>query len=159
MSIEYNAYIGPYLRVTETVQEKKIDRCVEHNRGDATYCPTCGRSKKNRIDTYEDNGAPDNWEENYKDGGFYDYLTLTSMSDQETVNGKKTYIYLPNRYYDKLGLPSIAGENYYEGEVVFDELDVPKITKKFNELFKDEMKYLKQWFEVEVKFGYVRWCS
>jgi hypothetical protein len=38
-------------------------------------------------------------------------------------------------------------------------LDVPATTEKFKELFAEELAYLKQWFEVEVKFGYVSWCS
>jgi hypothetical protein len=160
MGVDHNAYIGPYLRVTATIQKIEIDYCAEHDRGDAAYCPKCGRSEKDRICKSEGDNAPDEWEENYKEGGFYDYLSSTSMmSGPDTVKGKKTYIYLPNRYYKELGLPDIEGGKYSEEEVPFDELDVPGTIKKFKKLFKDEIKHLKQWFEVEVKFGYIAWCS
>jgi hypothetical protein len=160
MGVDHNAYIGPYLRVTETVKKRQIDYCAEHNRKDSAYCPKCGRSTKDRIYTHEGGDAPDNWEEDYKKGNFYDYLTSTSiMSGPDTIKGKKTYIYLPNRYYKELNIPSIEGGKYSEEEVPFDEMDVSGTIKKFKSLFKDEIEHLKQWFEVEVKFGYISYCS
>jgi hypothetical protein len=160
MGVDHNAYIGPYLRVTETVEKKEVDLCAEHNRKDAPYCPECGRSKKDQIYTYDDNDAPNNWRVNYIKNGkkceFYDYLTSTSvMSNPHIVKGKRTYIYLPNCYYEELEIPDIDSKE----EVPFDDLDVQGITKKFCKLFKDEINYLEQWFEVEAKFGYVSWCS
>jgi hypothetical protein len=157
MGVDHNAYIGPYLRVTATMKKKKIDYCLQHERGNAEYCPQCGRSKNQRIHEYESDGAPDDWEEKYKKGNFNDYLTSTSvMSGPDTVKGKKTYIYLPNRYYEELHIPQIDGDSE---EVSFDTMDIPETISRFKALFKDEIKYLKQWFEVEVKFGYVSWCS
>jgi hypothetical protein len=160
MGVDHNAYIGPYLRVTATMQKIEIDYCAEHDRGDAAYCPKCGKSKKDRIYKTEGDNAPDDWESEYKKGDFHDYLTSTSfMGDPDTIDGKKTYIYLPNRYYDELKIPRIDGGKYSEEEVPFDELDVPGTIKKFKSLFKDEIEHLKQWFEVEVKFGYISYCS
>lgn len=164
MGVDHNAYIGPYLRVTETVEKIKIDRCKDHQRGDAPYCPQCGKSAIDRYETIETNNAPDNWQEEYvKDGkevSFYDYLCSTSyMSAPDIIDGKRTYLYTPNRFYDELNIPRIEGGKYSEEEVPFDELDIPGTLKKFKSLFKDEIEYLKQWFEVEVKFGYISYCS
>lgn len=160
MGVDHNAYIGPYVRVTETVEKKQGDYCEDHNRGDSPHCPQCGRSKADRKYSYEDNGAPDDWEEEYSKGSFYDYLSSTSfMSSPDIIKGKRTYIYLPNLYYKELNIPKIEGGKYSEEEVPFDELDVAGTIKKFKTLFKDELAYLKKWFEVEVKFGYVSYCS
>lgn len=99
MGVDHNAYIGPYLRVTATLETKTADYCDDHDRpADAEFCPKCGRSNKDRVRKYEDDGTPD-------------------------------------------------------------ELNIPEITQKFTELFKEEIDYLKQWFGVEVKFGYIAWCS
>lgn len=164
MGVDHNAYIGPYLRVTETVVKKKGDYCEDHNRGDSPHCPQCGRSKTNRTFDYEENGAPDNWQEEYKKDGkdvcFYDYLCSTSfMSSPDIIGGKRTYLYIPNRFYKELEIPRVEGGKYSEEEVPFDTLDVPGTLKKFESLFKDEIAYLKQWFEVEAKFGYIAYCS
>jgi len=161
MGVDHNAYIGPYIRATETVKQKQIDYCSEHNRGDATYCPKCGKSIKDRIYKFYGGEAPDGWEVDYKKGHFNDYLSSTSiMSRPNIIDGKRTYIYLPNRYYDELGIPDIEGNVMYsESEVPFGELDVPGTIKKFEKLFKEEIAHLKQWFEIEVKFGYITWCS
>lgn len=160
MGVDHNAYIGPYLRVTETVEKRKIDRCEKHDRGDSPYCPKCGRRTIDRYETIETNNAPDDWKEEYSKGCFYDYLTSTSfMSAPDIVDGKRTYLYIPNRHYDELDIPSIEGGKYSEEEVPFDELDVPGTIKKFELLFKDEIAYLRQWFEVEAKFGYISYCS
>ena len=172
MGVGHNAYIGPYLRVTATIKDKIVDGCADHNfPDDAAYCPKCGKSRKDRMRKYEDDGTSDDWEQNYQrkgknktNGGFWDYLTSTSsmsVPDIEWGDGKKTrtYIYLPNRYYKEMGLPSIEGGKYSEEEVPFDELNIPEITQKFTEFFKEEIDYLKQWFGVEVKFGYIAWCS
>ena len=160
MGVDHNAYIGPYLRVTMMVEKRKIDHCEKHNRGDSAYCPKCGLSKKDRFEVQEGTNAPDDWEESYKKGDFNDFLTSTSfMSAPDIVKGKQTYIYLPNGCYGELGIPNIDGGKYSEEEVPFDELDVPGTIKKFKTLVKDEIKYLEQWFEVEVKFGYISYCS
>ncbi len=164
MGVDHNAYIGPYLRVTETVKKIKVDHCEKHNRGDSAYCPKCGKSKKDRYETQEGNEAPDDWEYSYKKNGkeveMTDYLCSTSyMSAPDIVKGKRTYLYTPNRYYEELGIPSIDGGKYSEEEVDLEELDIKEMKKKFEELFKDEIAYLKQWFEVEVKFGYISYCS
>lgn len=161
MGVDHNAYIGPYLRVTEVVEKQKIDRCETHDRGDSPYCPKCGRRIIDRYETIETNNAPDNWQEDYVKNGacFYDYLSSTSfISAPDVIDGKRTYLYLPNRYYKELKIPRIEGGMCSE-EVPFDELDVPGTIKKFKSLFKDEIKYLEQWFEVETKFGYVSYCS
>jgi hypothetical protein len=160
MGVDHNAYIGPYLRVTQTVTKGQGDYCKDHNRGDAAFCPQCGKSKKDRYYTFEDNGAPNNWQEEYEKGSFYDYLTSTSfMGSPDLVDGKRTHLYLPNRYYKELNIPSIDGGKYSKEEVPFDEIDVPGTLKTFKKLFKDEIAYLEKWFEVEVKFGYVSYCS
>lgn len=164
MGVDHNAYIGPYLRVTETVKKIKVDHCEKHDRGDAAYCPKCGKSKKDRYETQEGNEAPDNWEVNYKKNGkkveFMDYLTNTSfMSNPDTVKGKRTYLYLPNRLYDELEIPSLEGGKYSEEEVDLEELDIKGMKAKFEELFADEIAYLRKWFVVEVKFGYISYCS
>ena len=160
MGINHNVHIGPYLRVTATMEKKEIDYCTQHERGNADYCPKCGRSKKDRIYKHESDNAPDDWESKYKKGDFHDYLISTSfMSDPDTVKGKKTYIYLPNRHYEELNILNVDGGKYSEEEVSFDEIDVPGTIKKFKSLFKDEIEYLKQWFDVKVKFGYISYCS
>jgi len=164
MGVDHNAYIGPYLRVTETVKKVQIDHCKNHDRGDATYCPECGLSKQQRRETQECSDAPDDWETEYKKNGkeadFNDYLCSTSfMSSPDIIKGKRTYLYTPNRYYEELNIPDIDGDKYSEEEVPFDEIDVPGTIKKFKKLFKDEIAYLEQWFEVEVKFGYISYCS
>jgi len=169
MGVDHSAYIGPYVRVTEKVVQVKVDRCKGHDRPeDAPYCPKCGKSKSDRYTTTEQGPAPDGWEEDYKKGGknsnFWDFLSSTSiMSGPEVeTRGKervRTYIYLPNRYHKEMNLPDIVGGKYSEEEVPFDELDIKGTTEKFMELFADELTHLKQWFEVEIKFGYVSWCS
>lgn len=160
--VDHNAYIGPYLRVTETLEKRSEDSCADHNfPEDALFCPKCGKSKKDRIRTYNDGPAPRGWQEEYPLGGkevnFYDYMwpCLTKQEKPST----STAIYLPNRYYDELGIPKIDGGKYSEEEVPFDTLNPQEITQKFTEKFKNEIAYLKQWFEVEVKFGYVAYCS
>lgn len=163
MGVDHNGYIGPYVRVTATVMKRKVDYCESHNRDNTTYCPTCGRGQNARFVTIDYEGAPDDWQENYKNGAngtFSDYLFSTShMSPPDIVKNKRIYLYLPNRYYDELNLPHIEGGKYSEEEVPFDDLNVQEITKKFKELYKDEIEYLKQWFDVEVKFGYIGYCS
>jgi hypothetical protein len=165
VGVDHNAYIGPYLRVTEAVREERTDRCKDHNfPQDAAFCPKCGTQKANRFFTRVVNDAPDDWEQSFMKGGktcdFMDYLMSTScMSPPDTKNGKRTYLYTPNCHYDQLKLPRIDGGKYSEEEVPFDKLDINGITQKFTELFAEEIAYLKQWFEVEVKFGYISWCS
>ena len=168
MGVDHNAYIGPYLRVTEVVTKQQYDRCADCNRpDDVAYCPKCGRSKKDRIYAFEGGAAPDDWEQDYeKDGkkskgysggGLHlSSIDIMSPPNIEEKDGRRirTYLYLPNGDFGA-DLPSIEGEE----EVPFDELDVSGITKKFTEFYKDEMKYIEQWFEVEVKFGYLGWCS
>jgi len=68
-------------------------------------------------------------------------------------------LHLPNRYYAEIGIPKIDGGKYSQEDIPFDDLNGPVITQRFLEKFKDEIAYLKQWFEVEVKFGYVAYCS
>ena len=118
------------------------------------------------MHTYSDDGAPEGWEQEYKKdgkkppGGFWDYFSPTgTLGDSDEKNGKVTYIYLPNRYYEEMNIPSLEGGKYSEEEVPFDDLDIKGTTQKFLELFKDEIAHLKQWYEVEVKFGYIGWCS
>jgi hypothetical protein len=169
MGVDHHSYIGPYLRVTEITKKEKVDSCESHNFPvDASFCPKCGNSKQSRYKVIEINDAPDDWEEEYVKNGktccFWDYLTSTSVMsgpDVEEKNGKRirTYIYLPNQYFDELDLPKIDGGKYSEEEVPFDKLDIPELTRKFTDLYTDEIVYLKQWFEVEVKFGYIGWCS
>ncbi len=165
MGVDHHAYIGPYVRVTQVVEKKTIDKCADHDfPADASFCPKCGRAKGIRLYTVEGINAPDDWEEDYKQGTFCDYLTSTSFMsppDVEVVNGKRqrTHLYIPNRYFKELGLPHIDGGKYSEEEVPLDELDVREIVEKFKQLFADELGYLRQWFEVEVKFGYVGYCS
>ena len=165
MGVDHNAYIGPYLRVTETVTEQKQDKCADHDfPADASFCPKCGTKKNDRIRTFEASNVPDGWEEDYKKGDFHDYLVHTSFMSSPDIEEKdskrtRTYLYMPNRYYDELKIPRVDGGKYSEEEVPFDDLDVPGITIKFLELFADEIEYLRQWFEVEVKFGYIGYCS
>jgi hypothetical protein len=172
MSVDHNAYIGPYLRVTETLKKISIDDCAGHNfPEDASFCPKCGKSKKERIRIYLDNGTPDDWNIGYKrknekktSGGLHDYLCSTFIMSPpiiQKVDDKmiRTEFYLPNRYYEELGIPKIDGSRYSKEEIPFDELDVKGITQKFLELYVEEIAYLKQWFEVEVKFGYISYCS
>ncbi len=173
MGFEHHAYIGPYLRVTETVQQVRQDQCVDHNRPDnAKFCPVCGEA--NRYKVVEDNGAPDDWGYGYKrkseekptNGGLFDYLCTTSTSCSCRPNlidkdGKKvrTYLHVPNRFYEDLGIPQIKGGKYSEEEVAFEDLNVSDSKEKFAEIFQEEIEYLKQWFEVELKFGYISWNS
>jgi hypothetical protein len=160
MGIDHNAYIGPYLRVTGTVEKREVDYCADHNRGDAAYCPQCGKSKKDRISVKEGNNAPGDWQGEYPKGEFYNYLSSTAhYSDPDIKDGKRTYIYIPNRYYKEMSIPSIEGGKYSEEEVDLEALNVAEMKKKFTKLFKDEIAYLKQWFEVEIKFGYISYCS
>jgi hypothetical protein len=163
MGVDHSAYIGPYLRVTEKLEKKSEDLCADHNRPeDALFCPKCGRSTKDRIRTYDDGPAPRGWQEELpKDGkkvNLYDYLWPCFTKDVNKP-GTSTAIYLPNRYYAEIGIPKIDGRKYSEEDVPFDDMNGPVITQKFLEKFKDEIAYLKQWFEVEVKFGYVAYCS
>jgi len=44
-------YVGPYAEVEMRRTRKKIDNCAKHNRGDAKFCPECGKSKKARYTT------------------------------------------------------------------------------------------------------------
>lgn len=106
MSIDHNAYIGPYLRVTETVEKREIDRCAKHNfPPDAFYCPKCGCAKKDRYTKEEVSNAPEWWNNRFKKEGkaaeLSDYLHTSSMDAPKIKesNGKRTrtYMYLPNR--------------------------------------------------------------
>ncbi len=169
MGVDHHVYIGPYLRVRTTVKQISVDRCADHNfPDDAGFCPKCGKSKRDRIQLIEKVDVPDYWEENYQKDGkkteFNDYLYSTSMMSPPDIKEKdgkrtRTYLYLPNRYYKELGLPHIEGGKYDEEEIPFDGLDIPGISDKFVELYKDEINYLIQWFEVEVSFGYISYCS
>lgn len=153
MGVDYNAYIGPYLRVMVPVQVVETDFCAEHNRGDVAYCPKCGRSKNFRIGKSEVNQA---LIRQYKGGDFYDYFYSTSSGSQPPIiEGKRTHIYLPNKYWNELGIPRLSSRK----ELPLDEMDIRGMVEKFETLFKDEIIYLKQWFGVEVKFGYVSYCS
>ena len=112
--------------------------------------------KADRIYKFEGGDTPDGWEEEYTKGSFYNYFVITYSY---TVKNKRTYLYLPNCYEKELKIPHVEGGKYSEEEISFEEMDVTGITKKFETLFKDEIEYLKRWFTVEVKFGYIAWCS
>lgn len=159
MGVDYNAYIGPYIRATHTVSEKRIDRCVGHDvPPDAVFCPQCGTRKANRFATVIESSAPKRWEEKYSKGEFCNFLHTTScMSSPEIVNGRQTYLYLPNRHHNELGIPEIDCRK--EQEISFEEYDIGATIERFKELFKDEIAYMSQWFLVEVKFGYISYCS
>src|SRR5688572_11108568 len=109
MGIDYNAYLGPYLRVKVEVKQQKVDRCATHNfPADAAFCPKCGTAKKDRMST-EEVEQPPHWAEDYKKKGkraeLNDYICSTShMSAPEIVkDGDKRvriYLYTANRYWD-----------------------------------------------------------
>ncbi len=162
MSVDHNAYIGPYLRVIDTIKEKTVDTCIYHNFPvDALYCPACGQRRELRMKVCHSGNAPPYWEDNYvKDGKKVDFHDC--MFSCLTKKGKENTsisIYLPNTYFDEIGIPMIDGGKYAEEEVSFDDLNAQDMTQKFVEKFKDEIAYLRQWFVVEVKFGYVAYCS
>lgn len=165
MGVDHNAYIGPYITATIEVKSQKSDKCENHNfPKDADFCPKCGTPKNNRYYTREVSSVPSDFTEDYikkNDKGqkinFFDLLFYTSDPEVVIKDGKrtKTYIYLPNRYYKELNIPDVISE----GDMPFDNLDIEGGTKKFKNLFADEITYLKQWFLVEIKFGYVAWYS
>lgn len=167
MGIDRNLYIGPYLRVREVVEQKTVDNCAGHNfPNDAIYCPQCGKHKNNRFVNFEKNNAPNYWQERFEKNGesvnFDDYMVTTScMADPtvEIIDGKrvKIYIYYPNRSHEELNLPRIQDND--EQNIPFDGLDIQGTLKKFKEIFSDEIAFLKQWFEVEIKFGFLSWYS
>ena len=165
MGVDYNAYIGPYVRATVEVQKKTIDRCEKHNfLAGMEFCPKCGTSKLTREQTYDADLTPPGWVECFPKGEIYNYLYSTSCMSSPDIfqkDGKsyRTYIYLPNRYRKELNIPELSGGRYSESEIPFEELDVPNILVKFNELYKEEIAYMKQWFQIEIKFGYIAYCS
>jgi hypothetical protein len=158
MGISRNAYVGPYLSAKIAVKKTEVDYCKSHNCSlDMDYCPKCGTHKQNRIRILELIDAPDDWGIEYPKGEFSNFMYSTSiMTDATTIDGFKTYTYLPNRYYDEIGIPSIE-----EGETVLDfgEMNSKEMVKKFKTLFADEIAYLSQWFEVKICFGLVSYYS
>ena len=167
MRIDYNAYIGPYLKVKTEIKTQFYDPCENQGHNflpSMEFCPQCGTSKKNRIREYTGTIAPPDWEEKFSKGLIYDYLHSTSVMGYpptQEENGKKyrTYIYLPNRYYKELNIPRI-NDAREECELDFDfALNPTEMKEKFQELFSEEIAYMRQWFEVTVHFGYVSYCS
>ena len=169
MGIDYNAYLGPYLRVKVEVKKVKVDCCEKHDvPPDAAFCPKCGTSKKDRITTQEQE-VPEHWAWEYKKKGksveLNDYLSSTSHMTNPPIqkDGDKryrVYLYIPNRYWDELNVPRLGSRSGdYEDEIELENLDMGKAKKDFAKLFKEEIDYIKQWHEVEVKFGYISYCS
>lgn len=158
MGISRNAYVGPYVTAKIAVELKQVDYCEDHNFSpNMQFCPTCGRNKNNRIVNREVSKTPEYWRCEYPKGDFSNFMCSTSiMTDAPTVDGFKTYVYLPNRYYDEIGIPSIE-----EGETVLDfgEMNSKEMLEKFKTLFADEIAYLSQWFEVKICFGFVSYYS
>jgi hypothetical protein len=123
MGVDYNVYIGPYVRATHAIHKKQIDRCAEHNvPPGSAFCPQCGINQANRFKTVEEGSAPKNWKEKYPKGDFFNFLYTTScMSDPPIIKGKQTYLYLPNRHRNELGVPKIDLQK--EQELPFEESD------------------------------------
>lgn len=164
MGISHNAYLGPYLFVTETVTEKVIDNCLDHNfPEDAAFCPKCGISKTRRFQTAFVGNAPKDWKYSYKKNGktciLCDYLHEVSGVRDVISDGDKhirTRIYLPNRYYDEIGIPKIDDDTQ---ELQLDGVDFGAMSDKFAKIFEDEIVYIQQFHEVEIRFGYISYYS
>ena len=46
MSTSQSIYLGPYAKVERRGERVQVDKCADHNRGDAKFCPECGRDEK-----------------------------------------------------------------------------------------------------------------
>lgn len=166
MSIDNNSYIGPYLKVTVEIKTKLVDKCQDHDfPKNAKYCPVCGTPTLDRIVEIIEDGM--GWEHEPTNritlvDWFY---TTSSVCPPETYKkgGKEyqDYIYLPNKHRKKMGLPEIADDRYGDDcEVPFDNLDIPGCLTKFKELFKKPISMLEERYcKVEIKYGYVSYCS
>jgi hypothetical protein len=163
MSVDHNGYIGPYIRVFETFEEKKVDYCATHNFPDtASFCPQCGSSKSQRYGNNRASvTAPDDWQGDYKknseEADFSDYLQQVMIID--TDKSTEISLFIPNGSYKELNIPRVDGGKYSIEEVPFDDLDIPGSIEKFKKLFADEIAYLEQWFKIEIKYGYLGYCS
>lgn len=151
MGINYNNYIGPYLKTTSNIAQKEIDLCSNHNvPKDAIFCPKCGRENNFRytgvvvvID------EPEDLIENIHDDIY------CVQSEDSILNGTRTRLFLPNRYWDKLGVIELITRQ----ELSFDSIDIEKSKKMFLDLFDEHIKYLQQWSKVEVKYGYISYTN
>lgn len=82
-----------------------------------------------------------------------DNLYSTSiMSPPKIVNNKRIYILLPNHSYAKIGIP---GPLDLIDEISIDDMNINEIKRKFEEVFEVEIEYIKKFFEIEVKFGFI----
>ena len=162
MGVDHNGYIGPYVRVIENHKKSLKDACADHNfPEDAEYCPKCGKHKSHRMVEIVEGDAPKYWSGEYFKNGkkceFWDYLSQAfskNLKDNVSLS-----IYIPNRYWKELEIPRIEDGKYSEEEVSFEEFDMNWSIEKFKELFSDELTYISQWFKIEVKFGYIGYCS
>lgn len=49
MGVDYNAYLGPYLKVPVTPQYVRADRCGHDVEASVKFCPTCGLAQAKRF--------------------------------------------------------------------------------------------------------------
>lgn len=62
--VDYSVHVGVYLRVKVPTTTEIHDMCAKHNRpDDATFCPFCGRTKKDRFETRVIRADRDWWHE------------------------------------------------------------------------------------------------
>lgn len=61
MSVDYSIHVGAYLEIREALTLTTVDRCADHDRGAAAFCPTCGRDEGRRYMTIGAAPSDDYW--------------------------------------------------------------------------------------------------
>lgn len=132
MGVDFYVYVGPYLAVSEK-KLSKIDLCATHNRRDTDrFCPECGN--QNRYKTQK--------------------IYLGDITEDFNTAGDRDDILLPSDYLDAGGVSLDAGELLNLSRTY-----VCNKLSKFYKDYKDKIKKLEEFYDIEVHFGVVPMVS
>lgn len=150
--MSYRHCIGPYIKSTIPLFYESVDKCANHNVPEnAKFCPECGLNVKFRCYEAKADNVSDwlNKFSNLQLGSFYEHFWLV---DQPATLTHRTYVYFPaGKYWNKLDVIDLDAYRH----ISYHGADIDGIVAAFKRLFADEIKFLQQFSEVEVDFGYV----
>ena len=159
-----SCYIGPYAKLTKTLELVRVDLCATHNFQSSNFCPSCGKSWGSRFTTKTIPEIPIDWDQKNLGRGedtlFCDYLARTNKQLLKN-NGECVLeeLLLPNRFWGTLGIEEINAiandelENAGHGSMM--NLDMNNSVLLFKDLFNEELEYASTLFDVSVDFGFV----
>ena len=155
MSLDKYTYIGPYIVATVNTKEIESDLCATHNfPKDANFCPKCGRSKNQRYVKQTVSDTPDFWEEDYSKGHLDDFL-IPNHHIEYASKEKSVQFYFPNKFQNEISFIDSC-DDYFKFEITPEKIQ--KSLDKFETLFKDEIEYMKQWFDIQIVYGVIKYA-